>query len=120
MSPVFEGLRRNEDYRRYPEAQAFFELIVWVAIRFVISRYNMTRETFPTVAYLFNRDKSKPPLEKELQQDFHAFLLGTFLAGQTRAEARDLAGGRVDILFDTGLDENDVRTQALVSEEEID
>jgi hypothetical protein len=99
IGQVIDDLKRNVDYRDHSDARQFFGVLILYATRFVVSRYNLSVASFPGVAYLFNRDKANPPLEEELQHDFLNFLMGSPLAGSCTAEARDLGGGRVDILF---------------------
>jgi hypothetical protein len=99
IGQVINDLNRNVDYRDHADARQFFGVLILYATRFVVSRYNLSVATFPGVAYLFNRDRDNPPLEEAIQHDFLNFLMGSPLAGSCTAEARDLGGGRVDILF---------------------
>ena len=92
------ALEANADYRR-PDAKTFFDVLLLEVTRFVVSRYRLSVATFPRVAYLFNRDKGAPPLEQDLQHDFIDYLMGSKLAEICTPEARDLGGGRVDVLF---------------------
>ncbi|WP_227440320.1 hypothetical protein [Methylobacterium sp. W2] len=93
------ALMSNVDYREKPDARQFFDVLLLDVTRFVVSRYNLSTATFPGVAYLFNRDKANPPLEADLQHDLVNYLMGSRLADICRPEARDLGGGRVDVLF---------------------
>ena len=96
---VRTALLSNSDYARRSDAQVFFDIIVYHALLYVISRHEFGTGTQPRVAYLFERDEAKLPLEKVLQQDYVDFLKGTPLASICEAEARDHGGGRVDVLF---------------------
>ena len=98
LRSVIEALQANLDYQR-ADARKFFDVILGAVTRFVVSRYRLSTATFPGVAYLFNRDLQNPPLEEDLQHDFINHLLGTSLAEICTPEARDLGGGRVDVLF---------------------
>ncbi|GJD63410.1 MULTISPECIES: hypothetical protein [Methylobacterium] len=93
------ALMTNVDYRERADARRFFDILLLDVTRFVVSRYNLSTATFPGVAYLFNRDAKNPPLEADLQYDFVNSLMGSRLAEICRPEARDLGGGRVDVLF---------------------
>jgi hypothetical protein len=99
VDSVLQAMEANSDYREYPEAKQFFDVILLYTIRYLVSRHNLTESSQSRVAFLFNRDPKNLPLEKDLQVDYHEFLMGSPLAEICRAEARDLGGGRVDILF---------------------
>jgi hypothetical protein len=99
LRTALAGLAGNIDYKERKEVRSFFDVLVLEVTRFVVSRYNLSKATFPGVSYLFNRDAANPPLEGELQHDFVNFLMGSRLADICRPEARDLGGGRVDVLF---------------------
>jgi hypothetical protein len=68
-------------------------------VRYAESRHALSVASVPAVAFLFNRDTANPPLEKHLQQDFHGALALSLLKPSFTTEARDLGGGRVDVLF---------------------
>lgn len=99
ISSVIEDLNKNADFARYEEARILFEVVVLYATRFVVMRYNMSTASSQGSAYLFNRSQDDPPLEQHLQDDFLLFLKSSELADICTPEARDLGGGRVDILF---------------------
>jgi hypothetical protein len=96
---VRTALSSNSDYAGRTDAQEFFDIILYHTFLYVISRHELGIGTLPRVAYLFERDEAKLPLEKALQQDYVDFLKGTPLASFCEAEARDHGGGRVDVLF---------------------
>jgi hypothetical protein len=102
FAAIVDGLQRNVDYRDRPEAKEFFDIVLLYGVKYLVARYNLSKASMPRVAFLFNRDKAKPPLEKHLQEDFHDFLMGSPFAEICRAEPRDLGGGRGDILFTRG------------------
>lgn len=96
---VVEALGRNEHYRRYPDARQLFDTALWLTTLFVVQRSNVGSSTFRRAKYLFERDPTKLPLEEALQEDYLDFLWASPLAGILGAEASDIAGGRVDVLF---------------------
>lgn len=96
---VLEELESNPDFRTYGEARALFETILYYTLCYVANRADVTVSSIPRTAFLFNRDPNNLPLEKELQSDYHDFLNGSPLGGAIHAEARNIAGGRVDVLF---------------------
>ncbi|WP_419953301.1 hypothetical protein [Methylobacterium sp.] len=98
---VAAGMARNGHYARYPDAADFFDIVLWFTTLFAVSRHDLSASSLPRTGYLFDRGPT-PPRERTLQQDFHDFLMGSPLAAVCRAEARDLGGGRVDILFTRG------------------
>lgn len=92
-------LARNDDYRAYPDGRQVFDLVLWATVHFVAMRSDVGVSSLARGRYLFERDAAKLPLEKDLQADYHEFLMASPLAGICRAEPRDIGGGRVDILF---------------------
>jgi len=72
---------------------------LYYTLCYVANRADVTVSSIPRTAFLFNRDPNNLPLEKELQSDYHDFLNGSPLGGAIHAEARNIAGGRVDVLF---------------------
>ncbi|MGY6285473.1 hypothetical protein ACXIT0_21625 [Methylorubrum extorquens] len=96
---ILEAFGRNEHYSRYQDARSLFEVALWMTTLFVVQRSNVGSGTFRRVKYLFERDPAKLPLEEVLQEDYLDFLCGSPLAGILGAEASDVAGGRVDVLF---------------------
>lgn len=99
LESVLIAMKDNGYYAKYPEAKNFFDVLLLFTIRYVVSRHNLSASSIPSVSFLFDRDPGDLPLEKDLQRDFHNFLMGTPFADICQAEARDLGGGRVDILF---------------------
>lgn len=96
---VIRNLRRNADYRRDPDGRTLFDIVLWTTVLFVVMRSNVGVSSLGRTRYLFERDPAKPPLEAELHADYFEFLMGSSLASVCQAEARDIGGGRVDILF---------------------
>jgi hypothetical protein len=96
---ILEALGSNEHYRRYRDARSLFEVALWMTVLFVVQRSNAGSGTFKRIRYLFERNPAKLPLEEVLQEDYLDFLCGSPLAGILGAEASDVAGGRVDVLF---------------------
>ncbi|WP_331294999.1 hypothetical protein [Methylobacterium hispanicum] len=96
---IIRDLGRNEHFRRYPEARTLFEIALWLTLQFVAQRSNVGSSTYRRAKYLFERDPAKLPLEETLQEDYLDFLWGSPSAGILGAEASDIAGGRVDVLF---------------------
>ena len=99
LGTALAALAGNVDYGGREDVRSFVDVLLLEVTRFVVSRYNLSKATYPGVAYLFNRDADNPPLEADLQHDFVNFLMGSRLAEICRPEARDLGGGRVDVLF---------------------
>jgi hypothetical protein len=98
---VAAGMARNGHYARHRDAADFFDIVLWYTTLFAVSRHDLSASSLPRIGYLFDRGVT-PPLERTLQHDFHDFLMGSPLAAVCQAEARDLGGGRVDILFTRG------------------
>nr|WP_246748028.1 hypothetical protein [Methylobacterium sp. SD274] len=96
---VIRDLRRNGDYRRDPDGRTLFDIVVWTTVLFVVMRSNVGVSSLGRTRYLFECDPAKTPLEAELHADYFEFLMGSSLASVCQAEARDIGGGRVDILF---------------------
>ncbi|WP_411901735.1 hypothetical protein [Methylorubrum thiocyanatum] len=96
---VVDGLRRNEDFRADPEGRAMFEVVIWQTLLFLVLRSNVGVSTLSRGKYLFERDRKKLPVEKDLQDDYYEFLMGTALSEICGAERRDLGGGRADIFL---------------------
>nr|WP_137828592.1 hypothetical protein [Methylobacterium sp. L1A1] len=96
---MIKDLSRNEHFRRYPEARALFEIALWLTLQFVVQRSNAGTSTYRRGKYLFERNPAKLPKEEVLQEDYLDFLWGSPSAGILGAEASDIAGGRVDVLF---------------------
>ena len=96
---VVADLRRNADYMRDPQGRTLFDIVVWTTILFVVMRSNVGVSSLSRTRYLFERDPKKTPLEADLHADYFEFLMGSALASACQAEARDIGGGRVDILF---------------------
>jgi hypothetical protein len=97
LRKVTNALEANVDYKK-DDVRRFFDVLLLHVTRFVVSRYNLSVATFPGVKYLFE-GKANAPLEVELQKDFINFLMGSPLSSICTPEARDLGGGRVDVLF---------------------
>ncbi|WP_018042880.1 hypothetical protein [Methylobacterium sp. 88A] len=96
---VTNDLQRNEDYRGDPDGRMLFDIVLWLTIQFVVMRSNVGVSTLARGRYLFERDRSKLPVEKDLQDDYYEFLMGTVLSELCTAERRDVGGGRADIHF---------------------
>ncbi|MFM9940144.1 MAG: hypothetical protein ACKVP7_11700 [Hyphomicrobiaceae bacterium] len=92
-----DGLKRNAYYKG--ETALFIDAVLLHTLRYLESRHDLSVASAQTIEFLFNRDSSNPPLEKDLQQDFHGSLLVSLFRLGFSTEARDLGGGRVDVLF---------------------
>ena len=99
LEAATNGLMENDDYAKHEDARRFFDVVLLHTTRFLVARHDLSVATFPLVAYLFNRSTDNPPLEADLQHDLINFLMGSALAQICTPEARDLGGGRVDVLF---------------------
>ncbi|UYW31934.1 hypothetical protein [Methylorubrum extorquens] len=96
---VTASLPRNEDYRADPDGRMLFDIVLWLTVQFVVMRSNVGVSTLARGRYLFERDPKKLPVEKDLQDDYHEFMMGTALSELCTAERRDVGGGRADIQF---------------------
>jgi hypothetical protein len=89
----------NIDVQQNPNAKTILKVVLDQLLKFIIYRSNVGVALDPNELYLFNRDKKNPPLEKELQTDLHRMLAMSPIHGVVQSEARDIGGGRVDILI---------------------
>lgn len=96
---VLASLRRNADYQADPEGRALFDGMLWTTLQFVVMRSNVGVSTLARGRYLFERNPRKLPVEKNLQDDYFEFLMGSPLAELFTAERHDVGGGRADIHF---------------------
>lgn len=99
LSSILQSLETNKDYQKYKKARELFNIILLYTVRFLVSRMNDTVSTVPQIAYLFIRDKNNLPAENDLQADYYSFLKSSDIADIVDAEVRNIAAGRVDILF---------------------
>lgn len=91
-------LEKCPDFRkRMP--QKLFTQMVYYTTRFIESRANIQRDQIPGTDYLFDRDMSHQPPEKDLQSDYFGFLQATPLARLCDRETINVGSGRADILF---------------------
>lgn len=98
-SSVVEELGKNSDYAADADARNYFNIVLYKTISFVISRRSLSASSIDGIAYLYNRDNKKPPLEKDLQKDYFRFLQATPLRSTCSRETNDLGSGRADIHF---------------------
>lgn len=98
-SKLARELNRNDDYRTNAGASSFFDTILFTTLSFAFSRTNLTAGAIVGVDYLFNRDRTSPPLEKDLQKDYFSFIQSTALRQIAVRERSDRGGGRADIDF---------------------
>lgn len=89
----------NKHYREFPDAKVFFTAVLHYSLSFLFFRHNIGRSSDPTAEYLFFRIPKSIPLECELQQDYHRFLMGTKLRDMVRMEVCNVGSGRADIQF---------------------
>lgn len=99
LSIILEDLKRNKDYQKYEKARDLFNIILLYTVRFLVRQMDDTASTTPQLAYLFVRDKNNLPKENDLQADYYGFLKSSDIGDIVDAESRNIAAGRVDILF---------------------
>lgn len=92
-------LGSNKDYQK-EEISFFFNILLFLSLRFLESRMDATRLNFPNLKYLF-KQKFKPK-EDLLQDDYHNFIKGNLFDGNISLEKSDVASGRVDVYFTKG------------------
>lgn len=102
LASIRAELTTNDHFQRYPDAGAIFEVIVYYTLLYAQSRHEVASGTLPRLSFLFARDPANLPKEKDLQRDYHEFLMASPLAAACQAEPRDLGGGRADVLFTCG------------------
>ena len=56
LGTALAALAGNVDYGGREDVRSFFDVLLLEVTRFVVSRYNLSKATYPGVAYLFNRD----------------------------------------------------------------
>tara|TARA_R110002072_G_scaffold28296_3_gene91060 strand:- start:1878 stop:3797 length:1920 start_codon:yes stop_codon:yes gene_type:complete len=97
LKELFSGLESCSDFSGRVR-QTFEDLIV-LSLRFLRDRQDLGRATGgPRCRYLFAwGDDEAPPLEADLQSDYRDFLMGSPYGEFSKVEARDHAGGRVDV-----------------------
>ncbi|MBY5794931.1 hypothetical protein [Rhizobium leguminosarum] len=83
---------------RHPIARAQ-ALILFTTLSFAFSRTNLTAGAIVGVDYLFNRNRTTPPPERDLQKDFFSFIQSTAPRQIAVRERSDRGGGRADIDF---------------------
>ncbi|OYQ77096.1 hypothetical protein B9T12_08980 [Wohlfahrtiimonas chitiniclastica] len=98
-SYVIGELLKNSCYKKLDDARHLFNIFLSITIRFLVSRMNDNVSTIPHMAYLFVRDKDNLPKENDLQSDYYGFLKSSDIADIVDTEVRNIAAGRVDILF---------------------
>jgi hypothetical protein len=100
VSSVREELRTCPDF--VGDVANAFSSIVELSVQFLADRQNIGRETAgDRMDYLFAWKRGDtPPRERLLQMDYRDFLVGSLYQRVVRAELRDLAGGRADIVVD--------------------
>ncbi|WP_222025064.1 hypothetical protein [Rhizobium laguerreae] len=84
----------NDDYRTNAGARSFFDAILFTTLSFALSRTNLTAGAIVGVDYLFNRDRTTPPPEKDLHKDFFSFIQSTAPRQIAVRERSDRGGGR--------------------------
>lgn len=74
-----------------------FNILLFLSIKFLESRMNVTQQDFPYLSYLF--EQSTKPKEEKLQNDYYQFMLTSLIDGETTIERSNIASGRVDVYF---------------------
>lgn len=92
-------LNSNKDYQK-KEINFFFNIILFLSLRFLKSRMDATRSNFPSLKYLFKQESN--PKEDLLQDDYHNFMTGSLCDASISLEKSDVASGRVDVYFSKG------------------
>ncbi len=110
VSPVLEKILEdcvlaieNIEYYKNPRVKQCFNVLLFLTLRFLENRMNMTKQNNHRLKYLFNFGANEPlPKEEELQIDYFDFMHSGISAGIIKVEVSDIASGRADVFFSFG------------------
>jgi hypothetical protein len=88
------------DYSSNADGMRLFDTVLYLLVRFICNRLELTKGNDPTGAYLFENNDGKLPHEDQLQQDFFRWVAS--LAPGSDLEATNIGSGRADIKLRSG------------------
>ncbi len=78
--------------------QDLFDPILFLTLRFLSLRMDLSKATAVQVGYLFHEPGASPPHERRLQEDYQDYMAG-LIPGLIDTERSNVAGGRADVVF---------------------
>jgi hypothetical protein len=96
---TIQKLSDLEDFKN-SEIKSGFAILLFNSLNFLQSRMDGTVRNFPEIKYL--TDGYPNPMEKDLQKDYYTYMKSVHINCNIDIEKSDVAGGRVDVLFQFG------------------
>jgi len=88
------------DYSSNKDGMRLFDTVLYLLVRFISNRLELTKGSDPTGAYLFENNDGKLPHEDELQLDFFRWVASS--APGSDLETTNIGSGRADIKLRSG------------------
>lgn len=92
--------REHTDFMKNKNGARLFQTVLFLLVRFIFNRLELSKGDDPTGAYLFERDDGSLPHERELQDDFFRWV--AIYAAGSDLEPTNIGGGRADIRLKSG------------------